>query len=69
MKASLKRLASVSNQYCSKRPEESILTVTVAEADGQCLSLRFAFTDICSNVPNPTAITADIGRELHVRGH
>lgn len=42
------------------------LTLAVAETNGKGLSLRLALGDICRGVPNPRAVTADVGGELHV---
>lgn len=42
------------------------LTFTVGEADGQSLRLGFTLADIRSCVPDPAAITAHVGGQLHL---
>jgi hypothetical protein len=42
------------------------LTLAVGKTDGQGLSLRLALGDIGSGVPDPAAVTADVGAQLHV---
>lgn len=42
------------------------LTLTVGEADGESLSLGLAFADVRGGIPDPAAVTADVGRQLHV---
>jgi len=67
MNASLKALASgnvVSMRFFASRI--CALTLAVSETDGQGLSLRFALTDVGSSVPDPAAVAAHVGRELHV---
>lgn len=46
---------------------QDLHTVTVSKSNGQGLGFRLAFADVGRNVPHPTAITANIWRELHVR--
>jgi hypothetical protein len=43
------------------------LTLAVGEADSQRLSLWLALADIGGGVPDPAAVAADVGRQLHVR--
>jgi hypothetical protein len=67
MKASLKPFASghfVSIHSC--RADMNVLTLAVGETDGQGLGLRLALTDVGSGVPDPTAVAAYVGRQLHV---
>ena len=45
------------------------LTFGVGEPDGKGAGLWLTLTDIGGNVPDPTAIAADVGRQFHVRGH
>lgn len=42
------------------------LTLAVGETDGQGLSLGLALADIGGGVPDPAAVAADVGRQLHV---
>lgn len=67
MKASLKAFASrhiVSVHSCGagicKR------TLAVGETNSQGLGLRLALTDVGSGIPDPAAVAAYVGRELHV---
>ena len=43
-----------------------LLTLTVGETDGQGLSLGLALGDIGGGIPDPAAVTADVGAQLHV---
>lgn len=69
MKASLKRLASVetavSIKYKSTRTTKR-RTLRVGEADGQGNSFSLALADVGSGIPDPGAVGADIGRQLHL---
>lgn len=47
-------------------PQEGKLTLAVRETDGQGLSLGLALGDIGRGIPNPAAVTANVGAELHV---
>jgi len=42
------------------------LTLAVAETDGKSLSLGLALRNIGRSVPDPRAVAANVGRELHV---
>lgn len=42
------------------------LTLAVGEADRQSLSLGLALGDIGRRVPDPAAVTANVGAQLHV---
>jgi hypothetical protein len=69
MKASLNRLAStrlvsvcaLDSGICGPK-----LTLAVSETDGKSLSLGLALRNIGRSVPDPRAVTADVGGELHV---
>lgn len=43
-----------------------VLTLAVGKADGQSLSLGLALADIGGRIPDPAAVTADVGAQLHV---
>ena len=43
------------------------LTLAVGEADGESLLLGLALGDIGGGVPDPAAVTADVGAQLHFR--
>ena len=67
MKASLNRLASAGwSASCYGSICADVLTLAVAEADGKSLSLGLTLRNIGRGVPDPGAVAADIGRELHV---
>ena len=59
----------LSGEGIGKRGRECRLTVTIGEADGECLGLRLALADIGADIPDPASIAADVGGELHVRRH
>ena len=42
------------------------LTLAVGKADSQSLGLGLALADIGGGVPDPAAVTADVGAQLHV---
>lgn len=68
-KASLKALASIPMvSECLNKVGIKKLTLAVSETDGQGLSLRLTLRDIGGGVPDPAAVTADVGAQLHV-GH
>lgn len=70
MKASLKRLASAKPcvSHCILCPIfRVVLTLAVGETDGERLSFGLAFADVGGRVPNPAAVAAYVGRQLHVR--
>jgi len=46
---------------------EEVGVLRVAEADGESLGLWLALRDIGGGVPDPAAVAANVGRELHVR--
>lgn len=69
MKASLKRLASailVNSWLELLKVCARVLTLAVGEADRERLSLGLAFADIRGGIPDPAAVAADVGRQLHV---
>lgn len=43
------------------------LTLAVGEADGESLLLGLTLGDISGGVPDPAAVTADVGAQLHFR--
>lgn len=47
-------------------PQNGSLTLAVGKADSQSLSLGLTLADIGGSVPNPAAVTADVGAQLHV---
>lgn len=51
---------------CPIGPRNGSLTLAVGKADSQSLSLGLALADIGGGVPNPAAVTADVGAQLHV---
>ena len=66
-KASLKALASIAMvSEGLKVVGIKQLTLAVGETDGQGLSLRLTLRDIGGGVPDPAAVTADVGAQLHV---
>jgi uncharacterized protein YlxW (UPF0749 family) len=71
MKASLKALASdrTSQHECLTLIDRrrSKLTLRVAETDGQGNGLGLTLANIGSSVPDPAAVRANVGRELHLR--
>jgi hypothetical protein len=71
MKASLNPLASIVMciSACKILWYSRALTFAVGKADSKSLSLRLALADVGGRVPNPAAVTAHIGRELHVGNH
>lgn len=42
------------------------LTLAVGKTNGEGLGLRLAFADVGGGVPNPAAVAAYIGRQLHI---
>jgi hypothetical protein len=68
-KASLNRLASGDDRlaYIEFIVLEYVeLTLAVGETDSQGLSLGLTLADIGGRVPDPAAVTADVGAQLHV---
>ena len=45
---------------------EQVGVLRVAETDGKSSGLGLALRDIGGGVPDPAAVAADVGRELHV---
>lgn len=69
MKASLNWFASAEKSFVStshRHRAGTIRTLGVREADGKRLGLRFALTDVSGSIPDPAAVAADVGGELHV---
>lgn len=47
--------------------KENQLTLAVGKADGKSLLLGLALGDVGGGVPDPAAVTADVGAQLHLR--
>jgi hypothetical protein len=45
------------------------LTFRVAETDSKGNSLRLALTNIRGSIPNPAAVGANVGGQLHLRNN
>lgn len=43
------------------------LTLAVGKANSQSLSLGLTLADIGGGIPDPAAVTANVGAQLHVR--
>lgn len=51
----------------NRSSEWNQLTLAVGEADGKSLLLGLALGDVGGGVPDPAAVTADVGVQLHLR--
>lgn len=71
MNASLNRLASVNTSAKSfiNSHRSCTRTLGVAEANGQSASLWLTLRHVCSSVPHPASVAANVWRKLHVGNH